>query len=284
VKILALIRYRFFLFAGLLPYLLGAALARRDGEWDAARFGWALVGVFFAVVAVECFNEYYDSRLGTDRIFDPTDAPSVSVAVLYLGLVSFVLGAAVGLYLALTVGPAVLIFAVGGGLAALFYVGPPIRWQFRGLGELWIFLAYGPLMTLGSYYVQAGRAGWLPLLASLVPGLMVLALAIANEVPDYHQDRLVGKLNLVVRLGRRAGCYLYLGAMTACFVIIGVFSGLGVFPRVAIVALAAIPLALHSGRRALVTCESPRAFTGAARSALAAYVVATALFTAAMLT
>ena len=60
-------------------------------------------------------------------------------------------------------------------------------------------------MMLGSLYLQRTRSHVGAFFASLVPGLLIMALAVANAIPDFHQDRLVGKRNLVVRLGRRRG-------------------------------------------------------------------------------
>ena len=66
-------RYRFFLFAGLLPYLLGAAWASGNGRhFNVAMFWSGLGGVVLAVIGVEAYNEYFDARMGTDRVFNPT--------------------------------------------------------------------------------------------------------------------------------------------------------------------------------------------------------------------
>ena len=76
-----MVRYRFFLYAGLLPYLLGAAWAYATaGALDVPIFWSGLGGVVLAVIGVEAFNEYFDSRMGTDRIFNPDDLPPVSAA------------------------------------------------------------------------------------------------------------------------------------------------------------------------------------------------------------
>ena len=65
MRVVSLVRYRFFLFAGLLPYLLGAAWAYAiAGTFDAAMFWSGLGGVVLAVIGVEAFNDYFDSRLG----------------------------------------------------------------------------------------------------------------------------------------------------------------------------------------------------------------------------
>ncbi|MBV8400192.1 MAG: hypothetical protein JOZ17_15845, partial [Acetobacteraceae bacterium] len=82
---LSLVRYRFFLYAGLLPYLLGAAWAWRvTGTVHGATFWSGLGGVVLAVIGVEAFNEYFDARMGTDRVFNPDDLPPMSDAVMWL--------------------------------------------------------------------------------------------------------------------------------------------------------------------------------------------------------
>jgi len=98
--VFSLVRYRFFLYAGLLPYLLGAAWAHAmAGAFDAAVFWSGLGGVVLAVVGVESFNEYFDSRMGTDRVFNPDDLPPMSALVLWVGIAAFAGALAVGVYL-----------------------------------------------------------------------------------------------------------------------------------------------------------------------------------------
>ena len=203
LRVCALVRYRFFLYAGLLPYLLGAAWAYALADaFDGTIFLSGLAGVVLAVVGVEAFNEYFDSRMGTDRVFNPADLPPMTDAVLWLGIAAFAGALAVGIYLTILRGWPILAFALLGGAAAIFYVAPPIRWAYRGLGELVIALSYGPWMVLGSLYLHTQRLSWQALVVSLVPGCLIMGLAVVNAIPDFHQDRLVGKRNLVVR--RRA--------------------------------------------------------------------------------
>ena len=136
-RVFTLVRYRFFLFAGLLPYLLGAAWAAgMTGMFDAAMFWSGLGGVVLAVVGVEAYNEYFDARMGTDRVFNPQDLPPVTDAVFWIGTAAFAGALAVGLYLTVRLGWPILAFALLGGAAAIFYEAPPIRWSYRGLGEV----------------------------------------------------------------------------------------------------------------------------------------------------
>ena len=282
--VVSLVRYRFFLYAGLLPYLLGAAWAyAMERAFDAPMFWCGLAGVVLAVVGVEAFNEYFDSRMGTDRVFNPADEPPMADWVLWLGVAAFAAAFAVGIYLTWRGGWPILAFAVLGGFAAIFYVAPPIRWAYRGLGETVIALSYGPWMVLGSLYLHTREFSWGALWASLVPGFLIMALAVVNAIPDYHQDRLVGKRNLVVRLGRQRGMWLYLGLAAAGIAMAAGGVVAGVFPAASLAALLALPLLVSSARAGWKTFESPRQFVPAIRSVVACYMVAVALFGAGIL-
>ena len=283
LRVFALVRYRFFLYAGLLPYLLGAAWAYAiAGRFDAAMFWSGLGGVVLSVIGVEAYNEYFDARMGTDRVFNPQDIPPIARAVFWIGTIAFAAALAVGAYLAWRVGWPILVFAVAGGLAAIFYEAPPIRWSYRGLGELVIALSYGPWMVLGSLYLHAQSATFAALLASLVPACFIMALAIVNAIPDFHQDRLVGKRNLVVRLGRERAVHLYLGLAWGGLAIVALGVTFGAFPGAALATLAATPFIAVSGRRAREFHSRPREFLPAMRAMVLAYIVATGLFTLAV--
>jgi 1,4-dihydroxy-2-naphthoate octaprenyltransferase len=282
--VVTLVRYRFFLFAGLLPYLLGAAWAHAiAGRFDAGIFWLGLGGVVFAVIGVEAFNDYFDSRLGTDRVFSRDEAPRVPDGVFWLGVVAFAAALAVGIYLTARSGWPILVFALAGGAAAIFYEAPPVRWSYRGLGEAMIALSYGPSMVLGSLYLHTQAFSRDALWASLVPGLLIMALAVVNAIPDFHQDRLVGKRNLVVRLGRERAVRLYLGLAAAGLIIAAVGAATRTFPLACLASLLAAPLLVASGRCALPNFDAPRRFLPAMRSMLACYVVAVSLFVAGVL-
>ena len=283
LRVFAMVRYRFFLYAGLLPYLLGAAWAYAvAGAFDAPLFWSGLGGVVLSVIGVEAFNEYFDARMGTDRVFNPADVPPVARAVFWIGTAAFAAALAVGIYLAARIGWPILAFALAGGAAAIFYEAPPIRWSYRGLGELVIALSYGPWMVLGSLYLHTQSLSWAAFAASLVPACFIMALAVVNAIPDFHQDRLVGKRNLVVRLGRERAVGLYLGLASAGFLVVMAGVAAGAFPWVSLAALLAVPLVSASARCALRNYASPRHFLPAMRSMVLAYVIATGAFAAAV--
>lgn len=280
LKVASVVRYRFFLYAGLLPYFLGGAWAYGvEKTFNPFVFGLGLFGIFLSVVGVESFNEYYDAKMGTDRVFNPDAEEYIPEWMWSLGVAAFAVAAGIGFYLAWEGGWPIVLYTLLGGAAAVWYVGPPIRWVYRGLGETVIGLSYGPWMVLGSLHLHTHRFSWAALLASLVPGLLITSLATVNNIPDFHQDRLVGKKNLVVRLGRKNGRYLYLGMSAVGLLTIPVAAWLGIFPKLTLLAAAAgIPLWIISLRAGEKTWDTPRLFMPAIRAIVQCYALTTAVF------
>ncbi len=273
ISLIRLIRYRFFLFAGILPYLLGQAVAfNTRGELDWSVFGAGFVGIFFVLVAVELFNEYFDAKEGGDRIFSqetsgvPSYFFSIGISALFLALI-------VSFYLAYKTGWPVLLFAFLGFLGAYFYVGPPIKWAYRGFGELVIGLCYGPFMLLGSYYIQTQRIDFVPFFVSLICGLSIFCLAVLNEVPDYYQDRLVGKRNLVVRLGKQKAMGLLKLCLAGLFILLILGATLKIVPSLVLVVFAMLPWVLRNLKVAERNYDRPKAFLSAINTIVINHVV-----------
>ena len=116
-----------------------------------------------------------------------------------------------------------------------------------------------------------------------MPGLLIMALAVVNAIPDFHQDRLVGKRNLVVRLGRERAVWLYLMLAASGLLVVAVGVALGAFPAACLAALLALPLLIASGRCAVRTSETPKQFLPAMRHMVSCYVVAVAFLTGGIL-
>ena len=275
MNLIKLIRYRFFLFAGLLPYFLGQAVAVNiQGELNWLHFWWGFAGIFFVLVAVELFNEYFDAKEGGDRIFSK-EQPQIPSWFYKLGILALVLAFIIGVYLTLQTGWLVLLFAFFGFLGAYFYVGPPIRWAYRGFGELVIGLSYGPFMLLGSYYIQTQRIDFVPFFVSIISGLSVFCLAILNEIPDYYQDMLVGKQNLVVRLGKQRAILLLKLGLTSVFTLLILGVVFKIIPAIAIAAIVTLPWILKSIKNAEKNYDNPKAFRFAINTIVLTHVVIT---------
>lgn len=277
--IIKAVRYRFFLFAGLFPYLLGQALAfsiNRNLNWH--YFWLGLLGVGLVLSGVELFNEYFDAKEGGDRIF-LAEKPHIPDYFYYLGLFVFILAFFIGLYLSLKIGWLILLFSFLGFLGAYFYVGPPIRWAYRGFGEIVITLSYGPFMLLGSFYLQARRIAAAPILVSLILGLLIFSLSIANEIPDYFQDKLVGKRNLVVRLGRKASVKLFSLSLWAAFILLSLSIGFRKNFILFSAPLVLLPLVLKNIKVARSYYESAKSFLPAIRTTIFIYIISVGIMT-----
>lgn len=272
-----LIRYRFFLFAGAFPYFLGVAVSYNVlKNIDLSLFLVGLLGLIFAFIGVESFNEYFDISdrvfLESPRMFNP------SPRILLAGVGAFAGAFLIGVYLTLTSGLLIFPLAVAGFIIAAFYVGPPLRLVYRGFGEAGIFVAYGPLMTFGGYYIQTGRVDLLPLFASVIPGLLILSLAILNEIPDYYNDLLSGKRNIVARMGRRRGAIVYICLLISVYAYIGI-GGFTILPIASLLALTTAPIAYRTAQVSLRYNDAPHHFTSAISSTVILYLAFTMITT-----
>lgn len=272
-----LIRYRFLLFAGLLPFGLGQIIAwHGQGAFEGSAFAIALAGLAFVLVGVESFNEYFDARIGTDRVFS-LEREEVPASRFAFGLASFAAAAAVMVFLTWRLGWPIAAFSAVGAVAACFYVTPPVKLAYRGLGELSIALSYGPMMTAGSFFVQARHVDGAPFIAGAVPALLILCVAVINEIPDFYGDRIVGKRNITVRLGRAGAIRLYGAVNALCFGFVLAAALGGILPRACLIALLPLPLAVRNFVIARRHADDPHAFIPAIRGAIVVYSLAVIL-------
>jgi 1,4-dihydroxy-2-naphthoate octaprenyltransferase len=135
-------------------------------------------------------------------------------------------------------------------------------------------------MVLGSVYLHTRTLPWEAALASLVPAGLIMALAVVNAIPDFHQDRLVGKRNLVQRVGRENAVVLYVGLAGVGLAMIPLGVALGIFPPATLVALLAIPFVAASAHHARRHASAPRQFLPAMRRMVIAYLAASGLLVA----
>jgi 1,4-dihydroxy-2-naphthoate octaprenyltransferase len=272
-NMMRLIRYRFFLFAGVLPYFLGQVIAFDiKGTVNWSYFWWGFAGISLVLIAVELFNEYFDAKEGGDRIFSQ-EKPDIPSYFFTFGILCLCFAFLIGIYLTLQTGWPVLLFSFLGFLGAYFYVGPPLKWAYRGMGELVIALCYGPIMLLGSYYIQTEKIGFVPFFASLICGLSMFCLAVVNEIPDYYQDMLVGKRNLVVRFGKQKAIVLLQSCLAGLFILLTLGVILRKIPLLTIAAVATLPWILKSVMEIKRNYDAPKAFLFAVNTIVITHIV-----------
>jgi 1,4-dihydroxy-2-naphthoate octaprenyltransferase len=254
--------------ASIIPVLIGAAAARFEaGVFDGKLLALTLLGAVLAHSGANMANDYFDDRSGNDRVNRYRSMFSGGTGMIQAGIVSgkemltaalcaFAGAAAVGIVLANLRGWPVVALALFGGLCGFFYTAGPVKLAYRGAGEYFLGLAFGPALVLGAYYVQAGAVTPLALLSSVPIGLLVVAILYINQFPDYEADRAAHKYNAVVRLGRRAALpwYYALLAVAYAWLVLAIFLGA---PWVTIFALATVPVAIGAARTAARHHDDP---------------------------
>ena len=152
-----------------------------------------------------------------------------------LSTVFYVLAGVIGLILLATHGStALLVIGVVGFIVSLGYTAPPLKFVYRGLGEIAVALGFGPLMLLGAYVVQTGGAlAWEPFVASIPVALLVALILYVNEIPDRRGDARAGKRTLPVRFSETTVITGYNVAVAAAYVVLvaGVVVGHPADPR-----------------------------------------------------
>jgi 1,4-dihydroxy-2-naphthoate octaprenyltransferase len=155
----------------------------------------------------------------------------------------YIIAIGIGVFLGMMRGAFILLFLVIGFFCAYFYTAPPIRFGYRGLGEMAQLLCFGPGIGIGAYYVQAQRISWEAFWGTLPFGIMLFSMITINEIPDYDEDQKGGKLNLVARFGREAGVWLFILSLLSAYgaIVLGVV--LGRIPVLGLISLVTLPIA-----------------------------------------
>jgi len=189
--------------AAIAPVIVGTSLA------DQINFINALLALIVSLslqIAVNYANDYSDGVRGTDsNRIGPTRLVASELAtassVKNASFISFFIAMIAGTVLALNT--SVWLIAVGfiSILAAWGYTGGKKPYGYLGFGELAVFIFFGVVATVGSYYVQVAQISSNALLLSIPMGSLSCAILVINNLRDLHQDKLVSKRTMAVKLG-----------------------------------------------------------------------------------
>lgn len=236
--------------AAIVPVAVGAAAAvdRGDG-WDGTLVWWrvaaALVVSLALQIATNYANDYSDGIRGTDddragpmRLVGSGAAAASQVKT--MAFAWFGVAAVAGLGLTIAVGWELLVVGVAAIAAGWFYTGGSNPYGYLGLGEVFVFVFFGLVATVGSAYVQP--AGWSATawLAAVAVGCLATALLVTNNLRDIPTDAASGKRTLAVRLGDGRSRILFAVLLVLPFVLAAVIA---IDRPWALLALLALPLA-----------------------------------------
>jgi 1,4-dihydroxy-2-naphthoate polyprenyltransferase len=214
----------------------------------------AVLGLVVAHAANNMINDYFDLEGGVDTEdyvraqYAPHPILSGWVTKRQLGaaiLIANAIDLAILVFLVTQRDWRVAAFALGGLFISVFYVAPPIRLKHIGLGEPGVFLVWGPLMVVGTFFVATGQIpGWV-WIASLPYAILVTTVLFGKHIDKIDADRKKGVRTMPVLLGERNARLVAQALMIAFYPIVLGAAAVGwIGPWVALVVLG-LPLLLR---------------------------------------
>jgi len=248
-----------FFTASVVPVILGGVIAYQETH-SLSLFYLLLtqIGVLALHVATNSLNDYFDYQSGNDLINQEANRPFSGGApylvqgllqpraVYRFGLGALILGSGIGFVLAYLRGWGIIPLGLVGVGAAYFYVEPRVKLAFRGLGEFITGLCFGPLVVMGTYYVQVQKISSGAIVAGIAIGFLITNVLFINQFPDREADRAVGKDHWVVRLGKKKAAKVFAFLVAAVYISVALGILLGVLPRASVITFLTMPISLKS--------------------------------------
>jgi 1,4-dihydroxy-2-naphthoate polyprenyltransferase len=236
--------------AAIAPVSVGTAIAFHDGSFNLINALLAATVGLAMQIAVNYANDYSDGIKGSDHErVGPIRLVATGLAspqaVKRAAMISFGIAAAAGATLSYRVSLWLVVVGAAAILAAWFYTGGNSPYGYRGFGELSVFIFFGLVATVGSYFVHTDTVTLVSLVAGSSIGLISMALLIVNNLRDSPTDKAAGKQTLAVKLGYRN---------TRLFYLITVVLGIALSMTLAFAA----PLTVSSGLLILVAMQPIR--------------------------
>ncbi len=233
------------------PVILGAALAFYDGSFRLLPGAAALLGSLLLQIGANLANDVFDYYRGADsgERLGPMRVTSAGLAsprqVLAAMWLVFACSAALGVYLMSISGWPVILIGLFAIAAAVGYTGGPLPYGYLGMGDLFVFLFFGPVAVCGSYYVMAKTISPLAVWASLPVGLLTVAILVVNNLRDIDTDRKANKRTLAVRLGVQATRRQYLACVAAAYALVVMMWVAGIAPAWVLLVGLSVPQAFR---------------------------------------
>lgn len=239
-----------FLVVSFLPAVLGGIIAYYNNQFDWLIFTLVTVGIVMAHSAADFIDDYFDFKTGNlgNKEQQFHDSPLIRgevtlKQVLWATIICMAIALACGVYLLMEVGMPVLYMTLAGAFIVLFYTSPPIKLNYRGLGETALFIAFGPMIVFGTYYVLTQEFSWEPILVSIPIGIFTMNVGIVSNIFDYEDDLKSGKKCMPVRFGQANTHKILVIATLIAYLtlILGVI--FEVFPIWTLIGLLTLPIA-----------------------------------------
>ncbi len=209
---------------GILPFVLGTILAYKiNSVFSLEIFLLGVSGVILIMLSTYHSGEYFDyqgdvisSRLHENKFAGGTRIlPNGKISPLVpfrTSIITLILAGIIGIILqfVLKTGHYTLLLGCLGAFSGFFYSTKPIRLVQRGVGEIFIGFCYGWLPVASAYYIQTSAIHPVIHWMAIPIGITIFNVILLNEFPDYEADKATGKKNLLYRLGKKSGNFIYI--------------------------------------------------------------------------
>jgi 1,4-dihydroxy-2-naphthoate octaprenyltransferase len=239
----------------LIPPILGAVIAVLENP--ALQFNWVhffltAIGCMMAHAGANLLSDYFDHKTRVDRegtfgssglLVEKLMKP---IQILRGGWLSLIVAGGIGAYLVLVTpkGTFLLWLILVGGIFGVFYTAAPVAFKYHALGDIAVFISFGPAMVLGAYYVQAHRFSWVPVLYALPIALLVDAILHSNNLRDIENDGKVDIKTIPILIGETSSKVLYCALIFGAYLLILILIALAGLSVVTLLTFISFPLAI----------------------------------------
>ena len=270
------------------PIFAGSLLAWwTDRVFNSQIFSLVVLGSVCLHLAANTIDDAYDFKSGVDVISNEMFPPDfggwkvlprklMTFGQAKLAAFLFFLPAlAVGLYLTAIAGPIVFVLGSIGAFFAYFHVAPPLRLGYRGLGlsEIGIFLSFGVLPTIGSFYVQSGYISPLSVLVGIPLGLLTTTILVNHDQIFFDAYGKAGKRSFTVTAGRKAAAVTAFILTLLSYIVVSVAVFLRMLPLPTVLVLLSLPLYFRQIQLYRTPAQSPLHFVKLTQTTFALSVV-----------
>ncbi|MHA1941221.1 MAG: 1,4-dihydroxy-2-naphthoate octaprenyltransferase [Candidatus Hodarchaeales archaeon] len=247
-----------FFTASIVPLVVGMAIAFHEtSSLDLSLAVLTLIAGISIQAGTNLANDYFDqsadsintnysqfnggSRMIQNEIIPPRTIFLVSMVCYLIGIITTII------ILFITQGWLLLIFLAIAVVLGYFYTALPVSLSYKGLGELAVFVGFGPLGVFSAYYIQQGNINS-PLLAiSSIPiAILISMLLFINEFQDRESDERAGKTTLVVVLGKERSVLIYAIGMVVSYLVLLIAILTSILPFLLILPMLTIPITIKA--------------------------------------
>ncbi len=211
--------------AALVPVIVGSALAVSE---DKFKFIYSLIALICSLliqIGTNFVNDLYDFMKGADN--EKRKGP---IRVLASGLITrkemeigsfiiFFTAFLLGLILVMKAGLLILIIGVLSILAGIAYTAGPFPLAYNGLGDIFVFMFFGIVGTMGTYYIQTEKLSIISFLSSIPVGALITNILVVNNYRDIEEDQAAGKRTLAVIFGKNFARFQYIFLLIVSFLV-----------------------------------------------------------------